>query len=280
MACFFRTVLAVCAVCAVGTQGQLVSKQGADAPLAGAYPGRNPASLSPDCKEAMLKLNDEVNRKDAAKCEQANGYDDSVIDQLRQGEEGNAVAITEDTFLTCAKFTPECAGEVAPGVVQEVRFSGVIVTEQCRALVKKAQEDKEKLAKAQKCEEESQVSMKLLNALNVGDLDGAVGAAEMSLHKCLELSSDCAFQIAPILVNKVVTMAMMKQTGMMPVFVARNFDSITATPSPEERSLLAALQELVQPQPMRKARKDGAVLLQRRRGAPRVSRMVLELALK
>jgi len=138
---------------------------------------------------------------------------------LEAGEEAEAVSVTEASFKDCAQFSQTCAGEVAPGVVQEIRLSGLAVNSSCRAAMGTAQKNGKTMDAAHQCEQDARVSVKLLGAVSSGNIDKAIEFAHYSLAKCMKLPEDCAFQFAPVMVNQVVTMAMMQQTGMMPVFV-------------------------------------------------------------
>lgn len=231
-------------------------------------------SLAPECSAQLHELNSKEKRKKAAECEQENGYSDQVIEHLQGGQEAEAVAVTAKSFESCGKLSFTCAGEVAPSVVQEIRFSGVAVSDTCRERAAKTQKDEKFMAQVHKCESDEKVAEQLLSALNEGNLRNAVESSEHGLEKCMKLSDVCAFQIAPVLVNQVVTMAMMQQSGMMPVFAAKNLEAAEKkNPLDASLSLLAIAMASRKPRP--------PVLLQSRRSSLRhVSRLILELALK
>jgi len=262
----FLLLLAPCA------HAQLVAGGGGQ--TAAVATQRMAPELSPACSAEMQGLNDKTKRLAAAECEKKKGYADAVLDHLQTGEEAEAVGVTETSFKECAKFSDTCAGEVAPGVVQEIRFSGLAVTDKCRAEIQTAQGDEKLMAEAQACEQKEKTSEQLLGALNTGDLDGAVDSAHVSLSKCMKLSDNCAFQISPVLVNQVVTMAMMQQSGMMPVFAS--LKSATEKPTTPV-TLLKALEDEYHVR-VRKSR--ATAFLQRKHSVHRVSRLIMELALK
>jgi len=231
--------------------------------------------LSPACSAEMQGLNDKTKRAAAAECEKKNGHADKVLEHLQTGKEAEAVAVTETSFKECAHFSEACAGEVAPGVVQEIRFSGLAVTDKCRTEIRTAQNDTTLMAEAQACEQKEKTSEQLLGALNQGDLDGAVDSAHLSLSKCMKLSDECAFQISPVLVNQVVTMAMMQQSGMMPVFASLK----AASEKPTTPVTLLKAAEDEHPARVHKGRAV-AFLQTASHGVRRVSRLIMQLALK
>lgn len=238
-------------------------------------------SLSPQCATALHGLNDAKKREASAQCEQEQGFADKVIDHLQNGEESEAISVTEDSFHMCAGFSKECAEEVSAGVVQEIRFSGVAVSDSCRAKASKSQQDEKFMTGVHQCEQDKKVAENLLSALNSGDLDKAVGSAEHGLEECMKLPEECAFQIAPVLVNQVVTMAMMQQSGMMPVFVRTNQEVAATKSSAKTLSLLKVAMASRTPR-SRVTRRGGRsfALLQQRRPERRVNGLVLELALE
>lgn len=199
--------------------------------------------LSTPCQGEMQGMLEESRKSGAAKCENEKGYDEKVLRHLQVGEEAEAVSVTEASFRECAHFSLACAGEVAPGVVQEIRLSGLAVNNSCRTAMGSAQEDEKLMAAAHQCEQAEKVSEKLMGAVNVGNLDDAIDSAHFSLASCMKLPDNCAFQYAPVLVNQVVTMAMMQQTGMMPVFAALKSSAIVPK---ETGSIITAAEELRQ----------------------------------
>merc|ERR1719324_2240428 len=116
-------------------------------------------------------------------------------------------------------MTPACAEEMAPSVVRELRFTGVALSQECKDAVNKVQEDKANMKQVRKCEKTEGVGKGIMGALNNDDLDGAVLAAEVGLEKCMNISKECSFQVAPVLINQFLTMYSMNTGGMMPVLV-------------------------------------------------------------
>merc|ERR1719395_455336 len=99
-----------------------------------------------------MKLKDPEVQKASAKCEQEGQYPDKVVARLKEGDESGATKLVEEMFQKCASFSEACAAEVAPGLVMELRFSGVAVSEKCLAEVSKVQQDPEAQQVAAKCQ--------------------------------------------------------------------------------------------------------------------------------
>jgi len=174
---------------------------------------QGPGGLSPECNTELNRLRDPEVQKKSSKCEQEGKYPDQVIKLLKKGEEANATKVIEEMFQKCASFSEKCAGEVAPGLIMELRFSGVAVSDQCLAEVSKVQKDPESQQKAAKCQAEQKVGENILMALNKNDIKKAMDVADNSLEKCLGCSQKCSWQLAPVLVNDVVMQAMQAQAA-------------------------------------------------------------------
>jgi hypothetical protein len=172
-----------------------------------------PGGLSPECNQELNRLRDPEVQKKSAECEQEGKYPDQVVKLLKKGDEAKATKLVEEMFQKCASFSEKCAGEVAPGLIMEVRFSGVAVSEECLADVSKVQKDPESQQKAAQCQAEQKVGENILMALNKNDIKGAMSVADTSLQKCLHCSKECAWQLAPVLVNDVVMQAMQAQAA-------------------------------------------------------------------
>jgi ATP-dependent Clp protease adapter protein ClpS len=170
-----------------------------------------PKGISPDCNGELNRLRDPKIQKESADCEQKGQYPDRVLNYLKQGDEANATKLVEEMFKKCAGFSEKCAAEVAPGLVMEVRFSGVAVSEKCFAEVEKVQKDQEAQQVAAKCQQEEKTGENILMALNKNDLKTAMDVADNSLQKCMKMSKKCSWQLSPVLVNDVVMQAMAAQ---------------------------------------------------------------------
>eukprot|EP00746_Dinoflagellata_sp_MGD_P161862 gnl/MRDRNA2_/MRDRNA2_89161_c0_seq1.p1 gnl/MRDRNA2_/MRDRNA2_89161_c0~~gnl/MRDRNA2_/MRDRNA2_89161_c0_seq1.p1 ORF type:complete len:281 (-),score=78.26 gnl/MRDRNA2_/MRDRNA2_89161_c0_seq1:59-901(-) len=174
---------------------------------------QGPQGLSQECNQELNRLRDPEVQKKSAECEKEGKYPDRVVENLKKGNEANATKLVEEMFTKCASFSEACAAEVAPGLIMEVRFSGVAVSEQCLADVSSVQKDPESQKKAAQCQAEQKVGENILMALNKNDIKGAMDVADASLQKCLHCSDKCAWQLAPVLVNDVVMQAMQAQAA-------------------------------------------------------------------
>lgn len=176
--------------------------------------------LPAECADSLAHLREGDRTTAAAKCEKENALSDQVITSLQAAKLPEATALTQQAFEKCANFSSTCAAAVAPGVVQELRLSGVALQAECKKTVSKAQSDKTAMKGVRECETKEGIAEGMIRALNTGDMDGAIVAAESGLTKCMKLTPACAFQVSPVLVNQVITMSQMNTGGgMMPVFV-------------------------------------------------------------
>jgi len=169
--------------------------------------------ISPECNSELMRLKDPEVQKASAKCEQEGQYPDKVVAKLKAGDEAGATKLVEEMFHKCASFSESCAAEVAPGLIMELRFSGVAVKKGCLDEVSKVQQDPEAQQAAAKCQEEEKVGENILMELNKNDINGAMNVADESLQKCLHCSKNCSWQLAPVLVNDVVMQAMQAQAA-------------------------------------------------------------------
>lgn len=169
--------------------------------------------ISPDCNKELMRLKDPKVQKASAECEQKGQYPDKVVAHLKKGEESEATKLVQEMFTKCASFSEKCAAEVAPGLVMELRFSGVAVSEKCMGEVGKVQKDPAAQQFAAKCQAEQKVAENILMALNKDDIKSAMKVADESLQKCMKMSEGCSWQLAPVLVNDVVMQAMQAQVA-------------------------------------------------------------------
>jgi len=174
---------------------------------------QGPQGLSAECNQELNSLRDPEVQKKSAECEQEGKYPDRVVELLKNGEEAKAEKLVAEMFTKCASFSEKCAGEVAPGLIMEVRFSGVAVSKACMANVSNVQKDPEAQQEAAQCQAEEKVGQHILEELKENDIKGAMSVADKSLEKCLHCSDKCAWQLAPVLVNDVVMQAMQAQAS-------------------------------------------------------------------
>jgi len=174
---------------------------------------QGPGGLSPDCNKELNKLRDPKVQEASAKCEQKGQYPDKVVGLLKKGDEAGATKLVEEMFQKCASFSEKCAAEVAPGLIMEIRFSGVAVSEKCLEDVGKVQKDPKAQQFAAECQAEEKVGENILMSLNKNDIKSAMNFADHSLQKCLKMNEKCAWQLAPVLVNDVVMQAMQAQAA-------------------------------------------------------------------
>lgn len=213
-------------------------------------------------------------QQDAAACEKAHKFPDAVIAHLQAGRQEEAVNVTKESFEKCGKLSKNCAAEEAPVVVQELRFGGVALSDKCKAAVRKAQTDKATMKEVRKCENDAKVPEKLLSELNNGDLNMAVASAREGLEKCMKLSDECSFQVAPVLVNQVVTMAMMQAGGMMPVLVQASLEAAEQSKKVKTSLLKIAMEDRRQ----RLVHKKNGATVMLQRSVYHVNRLILQLA--
>lgn len=174
---------------------------------------QGPGGLSMECNKELNKLRDPKVQEASSKCEQEGQYPDKVVALLKKGDEAGASKLVEEMFQKCASFSEKCAAEVAPGLIMEIRFSGVAVSEQCLVEVGKVQKDQKAQKFAAECQAEEKVGENILMSLNKNDIKSAMNFADQSLQKCLKMSKSCSWQLAPVLVNDVVMQAMQAQAA-------------------------------------------------------------------
>merc|ERR1719230_803938 len=97
---------------------------------------------------------------------------DQVVEHLQRAKKAEAEAVTKQAFGQCGKMSPGCAGEMAPGTVQELRFNGVALSQECKDAVNTAQTDKPKMKEVRKCEKTEGVAKNMIGALNNNDVNG------------------------------------------------------------------------------------------------------------
>jgi len=197
--------------------------------------------VSDDCAAEMKALRVPKKEAEAKKCEQDNKFDDQVINHLKTAKQEDAVKVTQQAFQKCGAVSEKCAAQVAPGVVRKLRFAGMALTDDCRSKVKSQRDDPKLMKEVRKCEAKEKVAQHLLMALRQRDLDGSVKAAETGFKKCMKLSDQCAFQVAPVLVNQILTMSMMKTSGVMPVFTVTEMEAVENTKPVVPSSILGVV---------------------------------------
>lgn len=236
--------------------------------------------LSQACAKQLDKLADSKFQKEAAKCEQEGKFPDQVIEALQKMDQAAAVSHAEAMFIKCAKFSQDCAAEVAPGLVMELRFSGAAVSNKCMKQVQDVRKDPKTMKAAAKCEKDEKIGETILSALHTNNLPQAVSAAEKGLKTCMHVESTCAYQVAPVVVNSVVMEAMKQQhqqqaPPMTVVLTKGSMDSFGLSLQGQHKKKVSMLNMAVPKFPLSK---HGAVLLQLPRRSKWVSRLVLELA--
>lgn len=164
--------------------------------------------LPRDCKQMVQRLEEASMQSFSHQCEDQGQYSYHIAEALKKDDRKLAMAAAIELFAKCGKMSKACAEKMAPGLVEEVRLSGMTVSDECRAQTKKLQGDKAHLKGAAECDKKEKFSEKVMAFLEKDDLHEAVNAAEQSLTTCMKLSNDCAHQVAPILVNSLVMRAM------------------------------------------------------------------------
>lgn len=232
--------------------------------------------VAAQCQDQLHTLRDVAKQQAAAQCEKDNQFPNQVITSLQAGKILDAENTTKIAFEKCAKMTSECAAQIAPGTVQELRFSGVALSDGCKDKVNEIQADKAAMKEVRKCEKSENVAQGMISALKDDDLESAVNAAQTGLEKCMKLSHECAFQVAPVLINQFVIMSTMNAQGMMPVLVRKSMDSAEEAKKVKSSLLRVATDGRRLKWVPYKGAKRGAVFLQK--NVYRVSRLVLSLA--
>lgn len=177
-------------------------------------PAGGQAQLPKECRQDMQRMGNASFAEEAAACEKDGKYPEKAISALQKRDEKGATAHIEDLFVKCAKLTKDCAARVSPDLVIQLRFSGAAVTDECAKKMEGVHQD-EKTAKAvQQCDKKENMTANVLSALNQGDLNGAISAAESGLEKCMSMSETCSYQLAPVIINSFVMRAMLEQGQM------------------------------------------------------------------
>lgn len=181
-------------------------------------------TISEECMRMAvdLKIHAMHDRQAAHICEQKGKFENRTISALQNEDTKNAVEVTTQLLEQCGNFSHACAKEAADGVVVQLRFSGIAVSDKCSDEMRSAQEDQERMKKTSQCDDTKQYSKQTLVALNDHNLDGAVDAAQQGLVNCMNISKKCSFQVAPVLVNEAVMEAMAEQEmAMMAMMLPR-----------------------------------------------------------
>jgi len=182
-----------------------------------------------ECVKSMQDLQNTENQAASQKCEDEGKYGDKAIAALRKANEHEAIAHVHEVFMKCGKLSEKCAALVAPRLVQEMRISGVAVSDGCKAEYAKVQNNEKALNATADCDKKEKLAEKTLSALSNGDADSAIDSAEQGLEKCMNISKPCAFQIAPVIVNSMIMRAMM-EAEMTQVLVAQPVLVVEAEP--------------------------------------------------
>lgn len=170
-----------------------------------------------DCSKEVEDLRKPKQQADAAACEKKGKFDEQVLSRLKAGEQEAAVKATSQAFVKCGGLSETCASKVAPGVVRKLRLAGLPITDECESKLKTTRKDEKLMKSARKCETDEDVGQKVMLALSQRDVDGSIEIAEDGYKKCMKLSKVCSFQVAPVLVNRILTMSVMRTSGVMPV---------------------------------------------------------------
>lgn len=215
------------------------------------------------------------------KCEDEGKYSNRVVDALKKDDRKKALSDAVELFEKCGKFSKACAEKTAPGLVEQVRLSGMTVSDTCRQQTKKLQSDKEHLKAAGECDKKGKFSEKVMESLGKDDLPTAVDAAEESLTTCMKLSKECAHQVAPILVNSVVQrameeIAMAAQMEAAPVLVVEQPVLVIVQPG-KDMSLLGSFSKTNK---ATSGHKSPSFLQKDVRTLPWVSKLLVRLALQ
>jgi len=186
-------------------------------------------TMPDECLKSMQDLQNTENQAASQKCEDEGKYGDKAIAALRVANEHEAVAHVHEVFMKCGKLSEKCAALVAPRLVQEMRLSGVAVSDECKAEYSKVQNSEKAMAATADCDNKEKLAEKTLAALNNGEADSAIDSTEQGLERCMNISKPCAFQLAPVMVNSVVQRAMM-EAAMTQVLVAQPVLVVDAEP--------------------------------------------------
>jgi hypothetical protein len=173
-----------------------------------------------ECLKPLQALQSPEAQAQSQKCEEQGKYGDKVIQALQAADEKTALAHIYEVFEKCGNFSERCAAIVAPNLIQNMRISGVAVSNACKAEYSKIQNDEKALAATADCDNKQKLAEKTLTALSNGDGNGAIDAAEQGLEKCMNISKTCAFQLAPVIVNSMIMRAM-QEAAITQVLVAQ-----------------------------------------------------------
>lgn len=255
---------------------------------------RQSPTISTQCKKELKGIQTREREEAVAACENKANYTQQAIAHLQNGDKSAAESTIVESFQKCAKFSEKCAKEFAPGVIQQLEFSGDAVSNKCKQSILKVQNDDEKMKAVAMCDRQEKATEKVLVALTKDDLKSAVDAAHVGLVKCMGLSERCASQFAPFVVNQVVKRAMMEQhqnqTGPADIPTTTVFghrattDILSGLPNALEGLSLvgAALEGLLRVQPVFQKSSHLSFLQknEKKRRLPKqfVSRLVLQLA--
>jgi hypothetical protein len=187
------------------------------------------ATMPEECVKSFQDLQTPETQAAAQKCEEAGQYTDKAITALQAVDEKKAIEHVHEAFEKCGKFSKTCAAAVAPRLVQEMRISGVAVSDACKNEYDKIQKDEKVLAQTQECDNKEKLAEKALTALSNGQGDDAIEATTQGLEKCMNISKTCAFQLAPVVVNSIVMRAM-AEAAITQVLVAQPVLVVDAEP--------------------------------------------------
>lgn len=177
-------------------------------------------TMPEECAQAVDKLQDPAVQADSHQCEEKGKYFDKAVAALQAADEKAALAHVHEAFQECGKLSDKCAAFVAPRIVQTMRISGVAVSDACKDEFNKAQNSEAALVATADCDKKEKLAEKSLTALGNGDGDGAISATKQGLLKCMNISTTCAFQLAPVIVNSMIMRAMAEDV-MTQVLVAQ-----------------------------------------------------------
>merc|ERR1719265_2159288 len=160
-----------------------------------------------DCEKEMKKLENEATMESAEKCEQSNGYDKEVFNDLVNGAseaaDDAAIKELEKMYEDCAKLSPSCAAMVADEMDMEMRMQGVAVSDECMQAAQNAQGGDEKSQNAMAACQEKDIE-KIVQALDSENLDKAEELANASLQHCMHLNNQCAWQCEDVLLGEIL----------------------------------------------------------------------------
>lgn len=235
------------------------------------------------CRRQMVEnLQTPAMQSFSKNCEDTGHYSKRVVDALQKDDRKMAFTEATELFEKCGKLSKTCAERMAPGLVEEVRLSGMTVSDECRAQTEKFQRDKEHLEAAAECDKKAKFSEKVMASLEKEDLPTAVDTTKESLTTCMKLSKKCAHEVAPILVNSVVLRAMQEaameeamEAQQVPILVVEQ-PVVMVVREGKDMSLLGKFMT----QTSSSVHKSPSFLQKDAKILPRVSKLVLQLALQ